>query len=711
MTYLDGLNAEQERAVMATEGHVRVIAGAGSGKTKALTSRYCFLISELGISPGSILCATFTNRAADEMHVRIRRELGDMDMGFICTFHGFCVQFLKEEINALNYPKEFIMWDVDDVKSILTNIIDAMGLNSKDITVKKAYHEIIERRKLKTANYIDDIYLLNNEELRSKFLLCNDIRDGIFLRYLYEQKKAYSCDFNDLINFTSYILENFPDVRKKWQERIQYVMVDEFQDVSPRQYEIALHLSGLHNNLFIVGDPDQNIYSWRGSDVNMMLDFDKRFPDANTIVLDTNYRSTPEILRASDALISKNGNRYPKTLRSVKGDGVKPLFFHGKDEDEEAEWVGSRIIEQMEDGASLNDFAVLFRAHFLSRTLEEKFIDKEIPYAIYSGTEFYSRAEIKDLICYLRMLVFADDLSLRRTVSVPPRRIGKKRLEFLDKYSEANDISLYEALKHNMSNDMFRNTGAAEYVQCIEHARSVRKDRSLPDLLQMIMDTTGYEKYMRLQGDQERLDNMSELKRSILTYSEDPDATLEDFLARVALFTNADKKNVKDKVRMMTIHAAKGMEFRQVFIIGLDEDLFPSSKVDTLEGLEEERRLMYVAMTRAKERLYLTDSEGVANGNYKWPSRFIFDIGRENLDYVVELNDEFVKDALDRMRVFEPLQIRRSDRFQVGDRVKSKVLGEGTVLEVDEKKRFYRIRFDALDTDRSIMFSAKIEKV
>ncbi|MCQ2078574.1 MAG: UvrD-helicase domain-containing protein [archaeon] len=641
--FMDNLNKEQELAVTTTEGHVRVIAGAGSGKTRALTSRYCYLVSELGIAPGSILCATFTNRAANEMRSRIRKELGDMDLAFICTFHAFCVQFLKEDINVLNYPKSFMLMDEEDVKSILLKIFDDMGLTSREMTVKRANDLIIETRKVKAVNYIDDIFLLNNEELKAKFENAATLEDAIFLRYLYEQKKCFGCDFNDLINFTVYILERFPEVREKWEDKMEYVMVDEFQDVSARQYRIAQILSGKHRNLFIVGDPDQTIYSWRGSHFRMFLDFDKDYDDAVTILLDTNYRSTPEILRASDVLISKNRVRYPKVLKAVRETGLRPLFFHAKGEKAEAEWIASRIQESVAEGGRLGDFAILYRAHNLSRSIEECLIAREIPYVIYSGIEFYGRAEIKDLICYLRMTVFADDISFRRTINVPPRRIGRKKMQFLTEYSETHGLSLYESLVANIDDDIFRSSGAAEYVRSIEEAKLYRDDPDLGGFLQRMMDMTGYEKFMRLQGDQERLDNMAELKRAIIEYGEDPDSTLADFLNRVALFTNTDKRDRRDSVRLMTVHTSKGMEFPYVFIIGLDEGVFPSSKVETADDMEEERRLMYVAMTRARDMLYLSDSEGVSNGTYKYPSRFIFDIGRENLDYVVELDSELAE--------------------------------------------------------------------
>ncbi len=708
--YLDRLNDAQKEAVLTTEGRVRVIAGAGTGKTRALTARYCYLVDEAGISPANILCATFTNRAADVMKRRIRAELGDLDLGMICTFHAFCVQLLREDINVLNYPKDFIIMDEEDVRDTLLKVFSDMGLTSRDITVKKANDNILETRKLRTEDYIDNVYLLNNEELRARFEATDDMEEGIFLRYLYEQKKSFGLDFNDLINFATYILERFPDVRSKWAGRMEYVMVDEFQDVSARQYGIAKILSSVHRNLFIVGDPDQTIYTWRGSHAKMFLDFDKEFPDSKTIVLDINYRSVPEILAASDELISHNIVRYPKTLKAVKEEGTKPVFFHAKSDREESQWICSRISDIRKEGGKLGDCAVLYRAHHLSRPLEEALMRNKIPYVIYGGTEFYSRREVKDLICYLRMVAYGDDISFRRVVNVPPRKIGRKKMELLAERAEAGGRTLYEALRDSIRDPVFKGTDAGRFVSCIEAARELRGSMSLGDLLQALMDRSGYERFLRLQGDQERLDNVAELKRGITEYGEDPDATLEDFLVHASLFDgNGDEK--PDRVKLMTVHTSKGMEFPYVFICGLDEGVFPSKKTDSPEEMEEERRLMYVAMTRAEYGLYLTDSEGPAeSGGFKSPSRFVFEIGRENLDYAVELDPEMAKEMEGRARTEAARARRMSDLFRRGDRVIHQVFGAGTVEEVSEREMCYVVKFDNLETPRTLRFDAKLSR-
>lgn len=704
--YLSKLNPKQLEAVETTEGAVRVLAGAGTGKTRALTSRFCYLSDTLGVAPKNILCVTFTNRAANEMKQRIRAALGDMDLGYICTFHAFCVQLLKEDIHVLNFPKNFIILDVEDQKQLLLKIFEEMKLTLRETTIKRTIDEVLEAKKLYATSYIDYIYELNNEELKARFAQAANRNEEIFLRYLYEQKKCFGCDFNDIINFASYILEHFPDVLKKWQDRMQYVMVDEFQDVSKRQYKIAQMLSGKHNNLFIVGDPDQTIYSWRGSHVKLFLDFDKVYPDAHTIVLDTNYRSTPEILTASNTLIEKNVIRFPKELHPTKPSGELPLFNHAGSDKEEAEWIYEEINRLHKAGVSLNKIAVLYRAHHLTRPLEECFIDKGLSYKIYGGIEFYGRKEIKDIICYLRMLTSADDIAFLRTINNPSRKIGKKKIEYLKHEAENSNMSLYDALKENLHSSMFSGTQAVRYVEAIESVKEDMQDNQMGDIMQMILDRSGYEEFLRLQGDQERLDNVAELKRTIENAGQDDDATLEDFLSRIALLTSLDHEDQRESVKLMSIHTSKGMEFPYVFICGLNEGVFPSRRINTPEDMDEERRLAYVAMTRAMDRLFLSDSEGTSNdGIFKFPSRFVFDAGKENLKFVKEL-DPYLEIHSQSVSAKLPENI-----FKVDDRIEHPVFGPGTISAVNISESSYSILFDKLKTERGIQFGAKIKKI
>ncbi len=723
------LNSEQLDAVQSTEGHIRVLAGAGSGKTRALVSRYVYLVRDLGISPKNILCVTFTNRAAEEMKARVRSELGDMDLGYICTFHAFCTLLLHEDINKINFPKDFVILDKEDWRSILLRVFADMGLTLKEATIQQKIDEVLEAKKTQADSYIDYFYKLNNEELKEKFLAKGIERNQeIFLRFLYEQKKCFGVDFNDLINFAVYILEKFPDVAQKWQDRIQYIMVDEFQDVSAKQYSIAQILSRKHKNLFIVGDSDQTIYSWRGSHVKLILDFEKVYKDARTILLLKNYRSTPQILAAANSLIAHNTVRYPKELSPTKKAGPKPLYYHAPSEEDEAKWICKKVKELCKSG-NLRDIAILYRAHYLSRSLEEAFIKNDIPYRILAGTEFYGRREIKDMISYLRMLTVADDVSFYRTVNLPSRKIGKNKIAAIKERADKFDCSAYTALKGLLAQDdpILKGTKAQAYVDAIEESRALLNDKNsfvytvgsgtskLGSVLQSILDKSGYEAFLRLEADQDRLDNAAEFKRAVNQAGFDDDATLEDFLQRAALFTDLDREDKRDAVKMLTIHAAKGMEFKNVFLCGMNEGIFPSRKVQTPEDMEEERRIAYVAMTRAKDRLFITDAGGKANdGIFKYPSRFVFEAageGMKNFDIEKPLDKGLVEQSQKIIKYDESRLKAAATQLKKGDRVRHKVFGAGTIVLVNDKAFCYTIKFDDLATERSVQFSAPLELI
>ncbi|MCR5029810.1 MAG: UvrD-helicase domain-containing protein [Fibrobacter sp.] len=708
---LSKLNPEQLSAVQTTEGYVRVMAGAGTGKTKALTARYCYLVSELGISPANILTVTFTNRAANEMKARVRSILGDADLGFISTIHAFCTRFLKEEVHHLGYPKNFIILDTEDEREMLQRIFADMKISLRDTTMQRTIDQVLEAKKF-TPGYITGFIQISAEELQQSIEKEKDKNNEIFLRYLYEQKKNFGLDFNDLINFTLYILENFPEVREKWEKRIEYVLVDEFQDVSEKQYKIARILSGKHKNLFIVGDSDQTIYSWRGSHVRLFLDFDKKYPSAKTIVLAENYRSTPQILRMSNELISHNVVRFPKELYAVRGDGAKPLYFHSKSPKEETEWIANTIQTLVKQGAALSDIAVLYRSHFLSRGVEETLIQRKIPYRVLSGISFYERREIKDVVAYLRMLTTQDDIAFLRTIHVPGRKIGKKKIQFLKEYANANRISLWNALLENQDSAVFKGTNVQKYIYAINTTKKGLADKKLDDILDEVLDLSGYTEFIRMDADQDRLDNIAEFKQNVELAAKDPDENLDTFLSRVALYGNLDKEERKNAVKLLSIHAAKGLEFRFVFVTGLEEGVFPSAQIETMEEMEEERRIAYVAFTRAKERLFLSENEGGGSANLsKFPSRFIFDAGEENLEFVHPLPDDLRKKALERIQHdTERLELLQNLLF-VGDRVRHTVFGEGTVLEIDAKNSSYVIQFDRLETTRNLQFTAKLERL
>lgn len=705
------LNPEQISAVKATEGRVRVMAGAGTGKTRALTARYCYLVSELGISPANVLTVTFTNRAANEMKSRVRAMLGGLDLGFVGTIHAFCTRFLKEEIHVLGYPKKFIVLDTEDEREILRRIFEDMRITLRNTTMQRTIDSVLEVRKETTA-YIPDFIGLSNEEFLLRIETEKNRDSQIFLRYLYEQKKNYGLDFNDLINFAAYILENFPDVREKWQRRMEYVLVDEFQDVSEKQYEIAQILSEKHGNLFIVGDSDQTIYSWRGSHVRLFLDFDKKYPEAKTILLTENYRSSPQILKAANRLISRNAVRYPKELVPMRNDGSKPIFFHGKSPKDESDWIVKTIRSLVGKGSSLGDIAILYRSHFLSRPIEEALMREKIPYRVLSGISFYERREIKDVVAYLRMLVSQDDIAFLRTINVPGRKIGKRKIAFLREYAQANRINLYQSLLENLDSAVFRGTGAKKYVDAISETQKDVSEKRIDDVLEKILNLSGYTEFIRMDADQNRLDNLAEFKRNVETAAKDSDETLESFLSRIALYGNLDKEERQNAVKLLSVHASKGLEFGNVFIAGFSEGLFPSAQIETMEELEEERRIAYVAFTRARDKLFVSDNEGGGNVNLsKYPSRFVFDAGEENFEFVHPLPDDLRKRALEQIGMETARLELLQNLFFVGDRICHPVFGEGLVVEVDAKNFCYVIQFDSLKTVRSVQFSAKLERL
>lgn len=710
---LEGLNDEQRQAVMTTEGYVRVIAGAGSGKTRALTNRYVYLVNDLGISTSNILCVTFTNKAANEMKKRIRSMIGDYDTGFVCTFHGFCVQVLKEDIHTMNYPTNFIVMDTEDTDTILKNVYMAAHVESRSYTFTMAKN-MISTRKLRDREHIPYILDMDSDALYDRYLNSAKMDDRIFYGYLYEQKKLYGLDFDDLMTFVFYILTNFEEKLEKWQQRLEYVMVDEFQDVSTLQYKLADLLSGYHRNLFIVGDPDQTIYSWRGAKVEFILDFDKDHEGTKTIVMDRNYRSTPNILNASNSLIRKNEKRMDKDLKAMKDANIPVIYNHAKTVSDEAHWIVKQIHSLLEIGADYKDITILYRSHFVSRSLEEAFIKDKIPYVLYSGVEFYKRKEIKDILCYLRMIVFEDDLSFLRIINEPKRNIGTKRIELLKEYSDRKKCSLYQSLKDNLEHELIAKSKAREFVDMVTRFQGTYKEMKISDLMMAVMNESGYEAMLRLSGEDERLDNLAELKQSMFDFerSSGEETFLEDYLQNVSLFSNIDQEERKSTVKLMTIHTAKGLEFPYVFVCGLNEGVFPSKHVNSIDSLEEERRLAYVAYTRAENALFLSDSEGVNfDGSFRYPSRFIFNTDKEYVNYLVELEDRLVDESIAYIRINEnKIRPAKNGTYVIGDRIIHKVFGIGQIIDVNNALKCYSIKFDSMATNRSISFAIPLER-
>lgn len=465
---LEGLNEEQIKAVTTTEGYIRVIAGAGSGKTRALTHRFAYLVNDLGIRAGNILCVTFTNKAAAEMKERIHQLTDDNDTGFVCTFHSFCVSILQEDSYAIQYPKSFLVLDNSDIDAMLKMIYEERNLTLRDMTFKNARDMFEMRKCIKEPMYYEYLIQMSIDQLHQKYMEATETDDILFYGYLYQQKKCFAVDYNDLIFLSLYIFREFPEIKLKWQKRLEYIMVDEFQDIDPPQYELMKNLCGYHNNLFVVGDPDQTIYTWRGASVNSLPDFDKNFPGVQTIMMMKNYRSSPEILDVANSLVSKNVNRMKKDLIPMLPHRNKVVVHHAENPRKEAQWIISQISHLNESGVNPGEITILYRAHYVTRVIEEEMIKEKMPYMIYSGVQFFERMEIKDALSYLRLIAFKDDLSFMRVANVPKRNLGQKRMKFLREYADKKHISLYDALKENIDEALFSNTKAKAFIQLID---------------------------------------------------------------------------------------------------------------------------------------------------------------------------------------------------------------------------------------------------
>lgn len=713
---LQGLNASQLEAVTSTEGFIRVIAGAGSGKTRALARRFAYLVNEIGILPGNILCVTFTNKSANEMRQRIHNLTGDNDTGYISTFHSFCVSVLQEDSHALQYPKSFLVLDNSDIDSMLKIIYEERGLTLRNMTFSKARDMIEIRKLIKEPKYYLDMLNMSLDTLRQKYLTATEPSDIIFYGYLYQEKKCFGLDYNDLIKFTLYIFEQNEAIKIKWQQRLEYIMIDEFQDIDELQYKLMSVLCGYHKNLFIVGDPDQTIYTWRGANVRYLLDFDKIFPSVKTIMMMQNYRSTPQIVSVVNDLIDKNKFRIKKNLMPTIADGMKVICHHADTSEREAMWIAEQIQALHGEGTSYREITVLYRAHYITRIVEEVFLREKIPYAIYSGVQFFNRMEIKDALAYLRLIAYKDDLAFLRVVNVPKRNLGERRIKFLQEYAVKHQCSLYISLETNLDNEIFKGTKAAQFVALIENFAANYAERQISELLAAILNESGYEKMLRTEGSQERLDNLAELKQSVYEYETScgEESTLEHYLSHIALFTNSDAADNSDKVKLMTVHSAKGLEFPYVFLCAMNEGVFPSKKTDTIQKMEEERRLAFVAMTRAQKGLYLSEAEGRNfDGSPRYPSRFLLDIEPALLDYTQKPQEGLIRETKDYLVINERYLADEENQssLAVGQRVKHSIFGSGTVVDVDLIKAAHLVKFDNIDTPRSISFRAKLEKV
>ncbi len=685
------LNKKQQEAVESTEGRVRVVAGAGSGKTRVLAHRFAYLVNDIGISPGNILCLTFTNKAAQEMKRRIARMVDRGSVNdFVCTIHSFCVKFLRREIYRIGYPKTFSIIDEIDARELAKQAMEEFGIDRKKTTAERFLKGVAAFKGYDIDAYIQK-HLLPNSSSE-----CPDAT----VRFLRLQLKQYVLDYDDLLYFTIYILNHFPEARRYWTDKLNYIMVDEVQDCSGDDWKLLSILSEHHGNLFVVGDPDQAIYEWRGGNPSIFV----KFRADTDVILNQNYRSTPDVLNIANSIIANNRNRVKKDLFTVRLNERCAIYHHARSEKAEAEMIVHRIEEGIKNGESYDDFAVLYRSSFLSRNLEQVLLKRQIPYTVWGGVRFFERREIKDIISYLKLTDSdSDDLAFRRIVNVPARKFGSKTLEKLTKISELEGSSLMQALRAHINDKPFNTRPIREFVSLIDNARARMDIEKVSGLTDWLLNESGLADTYRNDEEEERLENLAELINSMKEFEstrfEEGEGDVSRYLQEISLYTDTDHLRDSEKVRLMTIHQSKGLEFPTVFVMGLTEGVFPnhrSIRERRESGEEEERRLMYVAVTRAESMLYLSESEGYLNENgaLRYPSRFISEIPSEYL-LVEGVPDPTLMEGTRNMVANLKAELGGASRdiFQPGTTVEHKVFGRGTIESYDAAAKTYRVKF------------------
>ena len=732
------LNREQEQAVLCTEGPLLILAGAGSGKTRVLTYRIAHLIEDCGVNPWNILAITFTNKAAGEMRERVDRIVGyGSESVWVSTFHSACVRILRRHIDRLGYDTNFTIYDTEDQKTVVKDVCRRLELDPK-LYKERAVLSVISRAK--------NEYISPNEfKLQAKGDFRQEKMADAYLEYQKELKKNNALDFDDLLVKAVELFQSCPDVLEYYQERFRYIMVDEYQDTNTVQFKLISILAGKYHNLCVVGDDDQSIYKFRGANIQNILDFEHVFPDAEVVKLEQNYRSTKHILDTANAVIAHNRGRKEKALWTENGEG-EPVFFQqfqtGYDE---AEYVAGEIRKKVRNGeAEYKDFAVLYRTNAQSRLFEEKFLYANIPYKLIGGVNFYSRKEIKDVLAYLKTIDNGkDDLAVRRIINVPKRGIGNVSLNKVQSYAESMGMSFFEALEDA---EHVPGLGRASikiqpFVTLIHELRLRLADMSLEELIEEILDRTGYSQELKEEDTDEakaRLENIDEFISKAVSYEEGEEhPSLSGFLEEVALVADIDSLEESDnRVLLMTLHSAKGLEFPYVFLAGMEDGLFPSymsiAADNPTEEIEEERRLCYVGITRAMKELTLTCARVRmirGENQYNNISRFIREIPPELLGKksVVppapkvqappkDAPYQKAKEAF-KTKTFDPNQFKvvKADSldYTVGDRVSHIKFGQGTVLEIADGGRDFEVKveFDNYGVKRMFASFAKLKKV
>ena len=759
---IEGLNDKQKEAVLATEGPCLVIAGAGSGKTKVLTHKIAYLLSEKNVKPWNILSITFTNKAANEMKQRVEKLVGEASQEmWLGTIHSICVRILRRFIDRIGFDTTFLIFDSTDQRTLVKECIKSIGLDDKLFTDRSVLSEI--------SNGKNDMLEPKAYQVKYNGDFRKEKIGEVYELYQKKLKENNALDFDDIINYTIKILTENPDVLEYYTEKFKYVLVDEYQDTNKAQFMLVSILASKYGNITVVGDNDQGIYSFRGADITNILNFEKDFPGSKIVKLEQNYRCTGNILKAANAVIKNNENKYDKKLWTENEEGKLPCIYKAEDEYDEASYIVKQInMLKMEEYLKLSDFVILYRMNSQSRAIEDIFRRENIPYKIIGGLKFYERKEIKDIIAYLRLIFnTSDNLSLKRIINEPKRGIGKTSLDNIQDISDKTGKSMYEIIKYAEQYELNRvKANSIQFVEVIEDLRKQVNQIPISELIKLTLNKTGYVKALENENTIEaesRIQNLEEFLTVAIEFEEQmAENTLAEFLESISLTSDIDNmEESEDTVTLMTLHSAKGLEFPVVFLVGMEEGIFPGYKsIEEIKELEEERRLFYVGITRAMQYLYLTCAKRrtiFGSTSYNQMSRFLKEIPKDLLDGYEEIdnednnsfkdsnygweygtnyagkvktykfdNVEKIPEVKEKVGAFQfrtaesflnSLNKKASDRqvditkYKEGQRIYHKKFGEGTINKIEQEGEDYKldIQFDKVGHKRLMAKFAELE--
>ena len=735
MVDLNKLNKEQREAVETIRGPLLILAGAGSGKTRVLTYRIAYLI-ENGVYPGNIIAITFTNKAAQEMKERVESLVeSNGNYMWISTFHSACVRILRQDIDKIGFNKNFVIYDTQDQEKLIKECLKELNLDEKVFPPKEVLSKI---------GSLKDV-LVDADYYYKKY--SNDYKNRriaeIYELYQKKLKSNNALDFDDIIMNTVKLLKANPDILSYYQRKFLYILVDEYQDTNKAQYEFVNLLAKSRRNLCVVGDDDQSIYGWRGADVRNILDFEKDYPEAKVIKLEENYRSTKKILDAANFVIQNNEQRKEKRLWTRNHEGENIKLYRAGNEREEADFIVSEIIKLTNAGRSYSDFAVLYRTNAMSRIIEEAFVTANVPYRVYGGLKFYDRKEVKDILSYLKFVNNPiDNISLERIVNIPKRGIGDATLEKIRQYSNENNISLFNSMENAEKIDGLGKKAVSSIIKFAEIINNLimQKDTmKVSDMILEVLEKTGYQKELENENTDEanqRLENLKELYSAAVEFEEkSEESSLPDFLERVALVSDTDDLNSNGCITLMTIHTAKGLEFPTVFIAGMEEGIFPHYSAQTdVKELEEERRLCYVGITRAKEVLYLTCARVrlmFGRTSVNPVSSFVHEIPEDLIDEISEKNrqpvfksysNSFIENKNMASTFAAPYKVSQevknkpkvdNNYIKAGIKIKHKSFGKGIIIAVKDIKgdKQITVQFDNAGLKNLLLSMSPIEKI